>query len=77
MSHHLLQTPKKTPTTPAMEKIDAVAIGASKEPSEEPLVPVPASAVASSEDAPAGLGQIPLGWDPYEEEEYIRPEKPL
>ncbi|MDO5764056.1 MAG: hypothetical protein Q4P90_08710 [Bifidobacteriaceae bacterium] len=59
-----------------MEKIGAVAIGASKAAGEEPHIPVPASVVASDEEAPAGLGQIPLGWDPYEEVVYIRPENP-
>ena len=44
--------PNKTPTTPAMEKISAVAIGASKATGEEPPVPVPASDVASARRPP-------------------------
>ena len=42
LSHHLLQTPKKTPTTLAMEKNGAMAIVASKAADEEAPVPVQA-----------------------------------
>ena len=65
-----------------MEKNGAVAIGASKASGKErpvpvqTAVPIPTSAVATGEEAPAGLGQILLGWDPYEEFVYIRPENP-
>ena len=41
LSHHLLQMPNKTPTMPVMEKIDAVAIGASKAAGKEPPSPSP------------------------------------
>src|SRR3954464_6423763 len=47
LSHHLLQTPKKTPTTPSMEKNSVVTIVASKATGEETLVLVQAPVEAS------------------------------
>src|SRR4051812_23473862 len=56
LSHHLLQTPKKTPTTPAMEKNGAVAIVASKAapvPIQAPIEALKAAAIPVQTHIPA------------------------